>query len=113
MLAEEFDDQRFDGWILEEADTATTCVEPTCFWIRIESEVWVVTTANNRVKTVKRVYFVHRIGQKFSLFVRHKFIVGAVNNEDRRFVLMYVADWTGIATQVLIALVLRSEQSFG
>lgn len=97
MLVEEFDDQWFDGWILEEADSATACVEPTCFRIRIEPEVWIVTTTNNRVKTVRRMYFVHRIGQKFSLFVWHQFIVGAVNNQDRRFVLMYVADWTGIA----------------
>src|SRR5215469_1702387 len=102
MLAEEFDDQRFDGRILEEADTATTCVKPTCFWIRIESEVWVVTATNNGVKTVRRAYFVHRIGQKFSLFVWHEFIFGAVNNKDRRFVVVYVADWTGIATQVPI-----------
>ena len=113
MFAEEFDDQWFDGWILEEADPTTACVEPTCFWIGIESEVWVVTATNNRVKTVRCMHFVHRIGQKFSLFVWHEFIVGAVNHEDWRLVRMYVADWTGIAPEVLTVLVLRSEQSFG
>ena len=113
MLEEEFDDQWFNGWILEEADTTAACVEPTCFWIPIESEVQVVTATNNRMKTVRRMYFVDRIGQKFCLFVWNEFIVGAVNNEDRRFVLMYIADWTGIAPQLLTVLVLRSEQPFG
>jgi hypothetical protein len=113
MLAEEFDDQWFDGCVLEEADTTTACVEPTCFWIRIESEVQVVTATNNRMKTARRMYFVHRIGQKLSLFVWHELMVGAVNNEDWRFVLMYVADWTGIAPQLLTVLVLGSEQPFG
>jgi len=35
MLVEEFDDQWFDGRILEEADTATARVKPIRFWIHI------------------------------------------------------------------------------
>ena len=35
MLVEEFDHQWLDGWILEEADTATAGLKTTCFWISI------------------------------------------------------------------------------
>src|ERR1700746_259767 len=97
MLMQEFDNHWFNRWVFKKTDPATSCVEPTCFWISINSEERIVTATDNRMEMVRRVYLVHRIGKQLRLLVGHKVIVRAVNNQYGRLALMHVGDRTCIA----------------
>jgi len=64
MLMQELDNHWFNRWVLKKTDPATPGVEPTGFWVCIDSEERIVTPTNNRMKMVRRMYFVHRIGKQ-------------------------------------------------
>jgi len=63
MLMQKFDDHWLNRGVFEQTDPAIPGVEPTGFWIRIDSEERIVTATNNRMEMVRRMHFVHRIGK--------------------------------------------------
>ncbi len=102
-MLKERDDHGFHVGIFEQADAASTHVKIARPGIHAESEVRIVPAADYGMEMISSARPIHGISQRLGLVVGNQFIVGPVNNEHRRFVLMDIENRTRATREIQIA----------
>ena len=110
VMWKERDDHGFHVGIFEQAHAASAYVKAACIGIHAEPKVRIVPAADYGMEMVSSVRSIHGISQRLGLFVGNQFIVGPMNDEHRRFVLMDIKNRTRATHEISIARGFRSQE---